>query len=311
MKFLYFLEDIRIPVLNEVMLAITSLGEETAFLVIALILFWCVDKYIGYYTLSVGFVGMIVSQFMKLWFRIPRPWVLDSDFTVLEQAKTHAADYSFPSGHTVSAVCTYGSIANTAKNRLLRYLCVAISVLVGFSRMYIGVHTPKDVLVGALLAVVLVFALRPLVLGNNRRWFPALLTAMLLLAVGYLCFAEFYLFPVNVDLSNLLSGIENGYTLLGGLLGIIVVYVVDEKWLRFDTKAVWWVQIVKVAIGLVLVLIIKTGLKAPLNALLGVYAGRTVRYFLTVVAAGIVWPLSFKWFSQLGRKDGLDCIIDE
>ena len=302
MKFLYFLENVRMPVLNEIMLAITSLGEETAFLVIALILFWCVDKYVGYYTLSVGFVGMIVSQFMKLWFRIPRPWVLDSDFTVLEQAKLHAGDYSFPSGHTVSAVCTYGSIANTTKNRPLRYLCIAISILVGFSRMYIGVHTPKDVLVGALLAVVLVLVLRPVVLGNNRKKFPILLAVMLFLAVGYLCFGEFYSFSADVDVSNLRSGIENGYTLLGGLLGIVAVYFIDEKWLHFDTKAVWWAQIFKVAIGLFFVLMIKTGTKAPLNALLGDAAGRTVRYFLTVVAAGALWPVSFKWFSRLGSK---------
>ena len=83
MSFLYLLEKIRIPILNEFMLAITTLGEETAFLVIALILFWCVDKYLGYYTLSVGFVGVIGNQFLKLLFRIPRPWVIDPDFTIL------------------------------------------------------------------------------------------------------------------------------------------------------------------------------------------------------------------------------------
>ena len=107
MEFLYTLENIRIPVLNEFMLAITTMGEETAFLVIALVLFWCVDKYIGYYTLSVGFVGTIANQFMKLWFRIPRPWELDSNFTILEQAREGATGYSFPSGHTQSAVGTF------------------------------------------------------------------------------------------------------------------------------------------------------------------------------------------------------------
>ena len=87
MGFLYLLEDIRMPVLNEIMLAITTLGEETAFLVIALVLFWCVDKYLGYYVLSVGFVGTICNQFLKLLFRIPRPWVLDENFTILEEAR--------------------------------------------------------------------------------------------------------------------------------------------------------------------------------------------------------------------------------
>ena len=104
MRLLYWFEQIRNPVMDQFMLLITHLGEETAFLVIALILFWCVDKYIGYYTLSVGFVGTLANQFLKLWFRIPRPWVQDPNFTILEQAREAASGYSFPSGHTQSAV---------------------------------------------------------------------------------------------------------------------------------------------------------------------------------------------------------------
>ena len=133
MGFLYLLEKIRIPILNEFMLAITTLGEETAFLVIALILFWCVDKYLGYYTLSVGFVGVIANQFLKLSFRIPRPWVLDPEFTILEQARAAATGYSFPSGHTQSSVGTFGAIAYTTKNKVLRLLCIAAVILVPFS----------------------------------------------------------------------------------------------------------------------------------------------------------------------------------
>ena len=66
MDFLYFLEKLRIPVLNEVMLLITRLGEETAFLVLALIVFWCVDKHQGYYLLNVGFLGTVLNQFLKM-----------------------------------------------------------------------------------------------------------------------------------------------------------------------------------------------------------------------------------------------------
>ena len=66
MELLYFFEKIRVPVLNEFMLLITRFGEETAFLVVALILFWCIDKYKGYYILSVGFVGTITSQLYNL-----------------------------------------------------------------------------------------------------------------------------------------------------------------------------------------------------------------------------------------------------
>ena len=302
MEFLHFLEKIRVPILNEFMLAVTTFGEETAFLVIALVLFWCVNKYIGYYTLSVGFVGTIANQFMKLWFRIPRPWVLDKDFTILEEARDAATGYSFPSGHTQSAFGTFGCIAYTTKHNVIRIIAVVIPILVGLSRMYIGVHTPLDVGVSVLIAVALVFAFRPLVMRNHRKSMPVLFVSMLILAIGFLCFVEFYHFPSDIDKHNYESGLENAYTLLGALLGLLAVYIVDEKWLHFSTEAIWWAQSLKVVLGLIVVLIVKGVTKEPLNFLLGETLGRLVRYFLTVITAGIIWPLSFKWFRWLGDK---------
>ena len=304
MELLYFFEKIRIPGLNEFMLTITTLGEETAFLVIALVLFWCVDKYVGYYTLSVGFIGTIANQFLKLWFRIPRPWVLDENFTILEQAREGAGGYSFPSGHTQSAVGTFGAIAATTKNRKICITAIVIAALVAISRMYIGVHTPLDVGVSVLLAVVLVFALRPLVFKNRKIGMPILLGAMILMAIGYLCFVEFYKFPAEVlATENYAHGLENAYTLLGALVGLVIVYIVDEKWLNFSVKAVWWAQILKVIIGLGLVLAVKAGMKGMLNGIFGELVGRSVRYGLIVIVAGILWPLSFRWFAKLGKKE--------
>ena len=303
MAFLRFLESIRVPGLNEFMLLITQLGEETAFLVAALIMFWCIDKYRGYYLLAVGFVGTLLNQFMKLLFRIPRPWVVDPDFTILEQAREAAAGYSFPSGHTQSAVGTFGSIAYTTKDRWIRIACVAVAVLVPISRMYIGVHTPLDVLVAAAMAVVLIIVLQPVVLGNRKKYMPVLLGVMTLMAVGFLCFVKLWPFPADIDQHNLDSGVKNAFTLLGALFGLLVVYTADEKWLHFEVKAVWWAQILKVAAGLGIVLVVKSGLKVPLNALLGESVGRAVRYFLIVIVAGIVWPLSFRWFAKLGNRE--------
>ena len=303
MNFLYWLEDLRIPVVNEFMLAITYLGDEIAFLVLALILMWCVDKRTGYYILSVGFLGTITNQFMKLWFRIPRPWVLDESFTILEQAREGASGYSFPSGHTQSAVGTFGAIAYVTKNKILRWLCLAIVFLVPFSRMYLGVHTPLDVSVAAGMAAVLILALRPIILGKNPRVFPAFLGMMLLISVGFLCFVELYSFPSDIDPHNMESGLKNAYTLLGSLSGLCLVYIVDENWMHFPTKAVWWAQIIKVAVGLGAVLAVKSGLKSPLEAVFGYLVGRAVRYFLIVIVAGILWPLTFSWFSKLGNKE--------
>jgi len=303
MEFLHLLEKIRFPGLNEFMLAVTYFGDELAFLVTAMIIFWCVDKRQGYYILSVGFIGTIANQFMKLWFRVPRPWVLDENFTILEQAREGASGYSFPSGHTQSAVGTFGSIAYTTKNKYVRIGAIVIAVLVPFSRMYIGVHTPLDVAVAAAMAIVLIILLRPVILGNDGKYIPALLGIMTVLAVGYLCFVEFYLFPQDIDEHNLASGIKNAYTLLGALLGLLVAYFADKKWLDFPTKAVWWAQILKIVIGLGLVLLIKEGTKDVLNGLLGESFGRAARYFLIVIMAGVIWPISFKWFAKLGTKE--------
>ena len=304
MELLYFFEKIRIPGLNEFMLTITTLGEETAFLVIALVLFWCVDKYVGYYTLSVGFIGTIANQFLKLWFRIPRPWVLDENFTILEQAREGAGGYSFPSGHTQSAVGTFGSIAATTKNKKICITAIVLAALVAISRMYIGVHTPLDVGVSVVLAVALVFGLRPLVFKNRKIGMPILLGTMILMAIGYLCFVEFYKFPAKVlATENYAHGLENAYTLLGALVGLVIVYIVDEKWLNFSVKAVWWAQILKVIIGLGLVLAVKAGMKGMLNGIFGELVGRSVRYGLIVIVAGILWPLSFRWFAKLGKKE--------
>lgn len=304
MGFLYFLESIRVPVLNEFMLLITKLGEETAFLAVALILFWCVDKRTGYYVMSVGFVGTIGSQFLKLACRVPRPWVLDPEFTILEEAREAAAGYSFPSGHSQSAVGTFGGMAAAIKKKWLRIVFIAIAVLVPLSRMYIGVHTPADVLVGSGMSVILIFALNPLVYGKDGKGMKALLAGMIVLALVYLAYVELWPFPVDIDAHNLQSGYKNAYTLLGALLGVAVTYVVDEKKLQFQVKAVWWAQVLKVVLGLGVVLLVKEGLRTPLELLFGGHmVARAVRYFLIVVVAGIVWPLTFPWFRNLGLKE--------
>lgn len=300
MQFLYLLENIRFPLMNELMLLITQFGEETAFLVAALIVFWCVDKNRGYYILGVGFSGTILTQFLKLLCKVPRPWVLDPNFEPIPGSKEAAGGYSFPSGHSQSSVGTFGSLAVAGKNKVLRWIFVAICVLVPFSRMYLGVHTPADVLVGSACAIVLIFGLRFL---NDGRFVKQTLLILSGVAVVYFVFVQFLLDPQNLDAHNYESGLKNAYTLMGAVFGMVVVYFVDEKWLHFEVKAIWWAQVLKVLGGLGLVLAVKEGLRSPLNALFSEYPGRAVRYFLIVLVAGILWPLTFRWFSTLGKKE--------
>ena len=90
------------------------------------------------------------------------------------------------------------------------------------------------------------------------------------------------------------------------MIGFFVVYTVDILWVKFDTKAVWWVQIIKVAVGLALVLAVKELLKIPLNAIMpnemDTWA-RLIRYFAVAVVGGALWPMSFALFNKLTDKN--------
>ena len=161
MEVLYWLESIRNPVLDTIMQYLTYLGDELLFMLLALAVFWCVDKREGYYLLFVGFFGTIVNQFLKLWYRIPRPWVKDPNFTIVEAAREGAGGYSFPSGHTQSATGNFGCLARWHTHWGFRALCIALLAITAFSRMYLGVHTPLDVGVSLAIGLILVFAFYP------------------------------------------------------------------------------------------------------------------------------------------------------
>lgn len=305
MPFLYFLEDLRNPVLDALFSFITIFGEETLFMAAGMIVFWCVDKYQGYYLLCTGFIGTVFNQFLKILCRVPRPWIKDPNFTIVESARDAATGYSFPSGHTQTAVGLYGGIARMRKEKWLRIAMIVLALLVGLSRMYLGVHTPADVLVSLVIATVLIFVAHPLF--RKAEACPKVMYGILLFQLGlvaaYLAFVYLFPFPAEAFAENAIHNLEhareNAFTLLGCALGVIAVYTVDRKWTNFDTRAVWWAQILKVIGGLLLVVAVKELLKAPLNVLFaGHLIARTVRYFLMVVVGGILWPMAFRLFAK-------------
>ncbi len=310
MDFLRFLEGIRTPVGDAFFSLITHLGEETIFIVVGLLFFWCMDKKKGYYILSVGFLGIVANQFLKLWFRIPRPWVKDPDFTIVESARAEATGYSFPSGHTQSTVGVFGGIARVQKQWWIRILCIAVCMLVPLSRMYLGVHTPADVGVSIVVALVLIFVLYPIVqkVMEAPKGMRIYLLVLTLIVGVYLAFVLLYSFPADVDADNLTSGIKNAYKILGCVLGLWFAYEMDERFVHFETKGSWWVQLLKLAPGLLLLLAIKSGLKAPLYALLdGNYLADAIRYFIITAFAAGVWPITFAWWKKLDKQKRQEC----
>ena len=300
MDFLYLLENIRCAFLDGFMNVITYLGDEYAFLVLAMVMFWCIDKFQGYYLLFVGFIGTQLNQLLKVVFRIDRPWVLDPDFEPVGGSIGRADGYSFPSGHTQSAVGTFGAIARWNKQTVIRIICVVLFLLVGFSRMYLGVHTPKDVLTSLVIALVLVFALYPIMkkAQNNSKVMYILFGVVIAWSFAQVLFMHFYPFPESANGEELFSASKNAYKLLGAVIGLLVAYIVDTKYIHFDTKAVWWAQIIKVVIGLSITI----GLQKLGYVVFGLFCPpllvRALTYFTMVIFAGCIWPLTFKWYKK-------------
>lgn len=305
MEFLRLLEGLRTPVGDAFFSAVTLLGEETILIVAGLLFFWCIDKKQGYFILAVGFLGTIINQFLKLVFRIPRPWVLDPEFTIVEGARAEATGYSFPSGHTQNSVGVFGSVARVQKNKMIRGLCIAVCILVPLSRMYLGVHTPADVMVSFVIATALVLVLYPLVnkIIENPARMRLFFLGMSVLSGLFLIYVLFFPFSADIDPHNLESGLENAYKIFGCIVGLWVAYEIDHRLIRFDTKGVWWSQLLKLVLGLLLLLAIKSGLKSPLYALCnGNHLADGIRYFLMVLFAGCIWPLTFRFWSRMGHK---------
>ena len=305
MELLYALESIRTPFFDKLMGLVTNIGGESVFIAAAIIVFWCLSKSCGYYMMTVGFAGTIINQFLKLWFRIPRPWVKDPNFTIVESARAEATGYSFPSGHTQNAFAVFGAPARFFKNTALRIIFILLIALTAFSRMYVGVHTPLDVGVSLIVGTILVFVIYPFFrdMDKSPKKVYIIFSIFIVLAAAFVAFVELYDFPADIDAENYASGLKNAYMILFCAIGLMLTFFIDTKYVHFPTQAVWWAQIIKVVVGLAILLALKSVLKAPLLALFGGHSiAHGVRYFIVILFAGIVWPMTFKFFAKLGKK---------
>ncbi|MBQ9026819.1 MAG: phosphatase PAP2 family protein [Methanobrevibacter sp.] len=92
-----------------------------------------------------------IALVLKILFMEPRPFVALSDVHLLI---TENDPNSFPSGHTTSTVAVLGFLIFRYKNKLLRAALIVCCFLIGFSRIYCGVHYPFDVIAGAILGTL-------------------------------------------------------------------------------------------------------------------------------------------------------------
>lgn len=301
MSFLILLESIRNPILTALMSAVTWLGHELLPVAVICVFYWCVNKKLAYKAgFSFFFSGLSV-QTLKITFRIDRPWILDPNFSPVESAIEEATGYSFPSGHTQAATSLFGTLAIYLKKWYVKLVCVLLFLIVGFSRMYLGVHTPMDVLVSmgiTLFFSILVFTLIDSIY-DTRKYDTALAVVMALISLSVMIYSAVLMSNGTIEYKYASDCCKSG----GAGLAFAVGYWLERKYINFDTKGKnIGTQILKFAVGIAVALATKSVLK-PLFALFltdGVPAliGDALRYFVLVIWIIAVYPAIFKKFKK-------------
>lgn len=152
---LLFIQDyIRNPILNSIMIFITSLGDEGFIWIAATIVLLIPKKTrkVGIMS-AVALLGSLIinNNIIKNLVQRPRPFVT---FTDLEIIIPTPSEFSFPSGHTSSSFAA-AAVFYRFLPKKLGIPAVVLAGLIGFSRLYIGVHYPTDVIAGVVMGIFL------------------------------------------------------------------------------------------------------------------------------------------------------------
>ena len=295
MEFLYFLAGLRNDVLDVIISLLTNLGGEVICIAAICILFYCIDKKTAYKLCLTYFVSGLAVQALKITFRVSRPWVKDPNFHAVESAIEGASGYSFPSGHTQSGTALYMGLALHLK-KIWGYIAgLALSLFVMFTRMYLGVHTPMDVLVSFGVTLIIAFIVNLVYdrfVGTKRANIIifALIEIISFALIGY----SIYIVASGKSTMELAM---DGFKAAGAGIGFGLGWLVETTWVNFDPKAVKniWGHILKLVIGLGVAMLIKSLIKLinPDSCFINI-----IRYVLTTFWLIGIFPMLIKKFSK-------------
>ncbi|HIU76756.1 MAG TPA: phosphatase PAP2 family protein [Candidatus Pelethocola excrementipullorum] len=300
MDFLRFIAEFRTPAGDYFFQGITYLAQEL--LVVAFIcwFFWCGNKRLAYQMGFSYFLSGLTIQGLKIALRIPRPWLLDPSFQPVESAIPGATGYSFPSGHTQSGTAFFTTLAFNTQKKKLRLLCVLGFLLIGFSRMYLGVHTPADVLTSMGISFMLTS-----LICHFWKYFESdtshdLLVSMVFSMITILLLV-YDIYLVKMGVLNIHNAMDCCKACGAGLAFSIGFYL-ERRYLNFAPPASPKGKMIRFLVGLAVTATLEFGLKAILPThLFTAY----LRYFLIVSWIIVIYPLIFTRFSSGKVRDRL------
>lgn len=279
LEMLKLIQSIRNPGLDRVFTSITILGEDYFTIAVLCIILWCVNKKFGY---AIGFAYLTSLMFnfsLKQIFQVPRPFVLDK--SIIPIRLETATGYSFPSGHTqgISALST--AIATAFRKKWIYAAGIILVVLMAMSRLYLGVHTLMDVVVGVIAGFAWVYAANLLFnyaeSMNRKTLLPIILIPMLLGMV----------FIQSNDY----------YKIAGTFTSFIIGYLLDSGYIHYEPKGLPGQQVMKLILGMTVLIAIKAVGKEVLGESLMV---DYIRYFFIGCWITVIASLLFN--RMFGRK---------
>lgn len=274
-QYLLFLQNLResLPDFVSKFMMLVSDLDLAACYGIPLVLFWCVSKEAGaFVTLSTGF-GCALNQFLKTAFCVYRPWIRSEKIMPYGNSKATAGGYSFPSGHSIIAATIYGGVAERYwKNKALSLCMIFLAILTGFSRNYLGCHTPQDVAAGLLEGAIVIAAFHFLMKWISKdetrdKW---ILLVGALFALTLILYAEFKSYPEDFADGVI---IVDGETMKGGvygdcarLIGFTLGWFLERRFVRFKISGTWRTKTFRAIIGIAIVALIYGGFAKLLSA---------------------------------------------
>lgn len=294
MSVLEFISHFRTETLDIIFRAISYCGEITVLLPVICILYWCINKSLAYSALLCYFISGSVVQGAKIAFRIPRPWVISPGFEPVPSALETATGYSFPSGHVQSSSSIFLSMAARCKSRLLLIICSAITGLVLFSRLYLGVHTPLDVFTSLIVSIVTIIVIKHF--GQNYIFPRTNKIALLMIAILYsmgLCFYSYILVRWKVSTVELVA---DSVVFASSLTGFSIGIYIENRFIGFRTQCFSFImQIIKIILGLGGLLLIH--FSCSLLPLHSMYIN-SLKGFLVCIWATCIFPIFIKWVQK-------------